>query len=188
MLQYSLVRCSDGREILLAASEVAVVRMDDAEPATCVTRDDLQADAGMEDIIAYGAYLQNPTASVTDAVGVVNEAIGYGLGFVTETQPSALRCIELADLEPGKLINRGSQRLLPFAARLRVSPGSALPWKRRWTIPAFLRYGNLSPRENILVRDGIFALTAPERRHRGPEQWRDAIDMKRAVRLAYQIA
>jgi hypothetical protein len=184
-MQYALMEVQ-GKSYLVDANEMQAVEFHGPENIADSPKPDEQASAL---ILCYGAYLPQPGVTYEKALFDLLGAKGTWLGTIAE---SICHLIAVQDVRALGIVKVAGQTRIPFAILIQAHPAitDKIKGDDALAITGFVRYGNMSPSDNLLNRQGVFALQAVERGGAGNltlESWGKAIDRNRAQRISRKI-
>lgn len=140
-------------------------------------------------LLCYGAYM--PRHGVSDERALVDllSAKGNWMGCITGP---ISQLIAVQDIRAFGMVKISRQTRIPFAALIQVHEAVIDKIKDDDTqaITAFIRYSNMSPADNVLNRQGVFALQEVERRVKDGltlDGWDKFIDRTRVQRTPRRI-
>ncbi|WP_108653172.1 hypothetical protein [Dongshaea marina] len=192
-MQYAFMELYEDSDecCLMDAGELDLLRIDIEELDEQVPNEDTMALK-----LLYGCYkpqsgYEDPGEIKQDMTRAVNRWLAHFSG--DSIQYFGIKAIEPLDVRLMKPCADGqsshASRDIPFSALVKVPNGVALPSGKR-ALSAFIRLVDCDVVTNLLVRPGLFAFGAEERRYSTPvteENWRERIDYQRALRVAQKI-
>ena len=184
-MQYALME-AQGKSYLVDANEMQAVECHGPENIADSPKPNEQTSALMR---CYGAYLPQPGVTYEKALFDLLGAKGTWLGSIVE---SICHLIAVQDIRALGIVEVSGQTRIPFASLIQAHPSitDRIKGDDALAITGFIRYSNMSPADNLLNRQGVFALQAVERGAADNltlESWDKAIDRTRAQRIARKI-
>lgn len=184
-MQYALITMKD-KQFIIDAHELSALDnfhddIVDVEP---------KPDENGPLYVAYGVYKPQPGIEWEDAMGHLLERQDVWLGHIEGERCHALGFHAVEPLPP---IQHGMSFSIPFAALIHAHPDlieQIGDHDSSQAVTAFVRFWNISPADNLFERKGLLAFKGIERRGTTTvtkENWRERIDIERAVLTALRI-
>lgn len=184
-MQYALIRLKE-KQFIIDAHELSALdnfrdAIHDVEP---------KPDENGPLYVAYGAYKPQPGIEWDEAMGHLLERQDVWMGHIEGEHCHTLGFHAVEAFPP---VQHGLSFSIPFAALIHAHPelieriGDHSATQAR---TAFVRYWNITPSHNVFERKGLLAFKGIERRDATTvtkENWRERIDIERAVRNALRI-
>jgi len=172
-----------GRRLLLDAAEFQMLRQGAPIEETATVEDEAVFH------VCHGAYLPQPGTGASKALKDLFAARDHWHGCLAG---NACHLLALEDVQPFEAIRQGGVLAIPLAALVRMDEavaGRIGPHVRGLALTCFLRYGNLTPAENLLNRPGVIALKGSAHRigPDAPGDWKSHVDTGLAVLTATDI-
>jgi hypothetical protein len=140
-------------------------------------------------VICYGAYMPQSGLSEEKALCDLLGAKGNWLGHISGP---ICQLIAVQDIRSFGAQKVGRMTYLRFAALIQAHESviDEIKGGDSQAVTGFVRYANMSPADNLLNRQGLFALKSVEHRIKGDltlELWDKSIDRSRVLRTAKNI-
>jgi hypothetical protein len=141
--------------------------------------------------VCYGCYIPQSGITKDQAIKNIKASAGYWFGFVLDNKcyPIVIYDVEIIGIISSKNDNdvRFSFAVLIKAPQFVIDLIGGLSVN---AVTGFLRLTDMSPAENLLNRNGVFALKGVASMKKGVSEagdWRELIDISKASSIAKQI-
>ncbi|EGU30983.1 hypothetical protein VII00023_20602 [Vibrio ichthyoenteri ATCC 700023] len=148
----------------------------------------------LERIIVYGSYMPQPDLKFprSEIRKQLKEGVGKWLAHMNGLDVQYLKIEDIVPFFDVTIMSSGGHYPKPhatpniaFAALVNLPTG--FKFHPTFASSAFVRWSHMDILSNVLNRDGLYALIAPEKRFKKSlttQNWRNRIDQPRAIKLA----
>ncbi|EGU33967.1 hypothetical protein [Vibrio scophthalmi] len=192
-MQYALMKFDDDTfDPLIDANELhalhqGLLSITNNEPTK-------ENEKGLERVIVYGTYMPQPDLKFQrgEIRRQLLDGVGKWLAYINDLE---IQYLQIEEIEPffdvtimsscGHCPKPHATANIAFAALVKLPKG--FEFHATHARSAFERWSHMDILSNVLNRDGLFALIAPEKRFSKAltaQNWRKRIDQPRAIKLA----
>lgn len=186
-MQYALIEIAKNHLHLIDANEIRILDEDEKNISETEFNE-----KEAKYIVAYGAFLPSHVSRIDKslALQLLKDYQDYFFGYINKNNKCVLFGIK-EFFGFSDVIVRGQSYIAPFACLLEVDEKFSL-CSGAFARSAFLRASNLSIQDNILNRQGIFAISQEEKQKTKNqeitlENWKDFISLERINKVALKI-